>query len=122
MFIGLIGSACGCLCQQLGNPLQPGTVEARENTNPPEPENKRIFGIIPNYKTSPSLRDFEPLTRRQKFKIASEDAFDPGSFVLVAPYAGEGQLTNANRYSGRAPLDTGNITERRSLTLRSAIT
>jgi hypothetical protein len=101
VFIGVIGCACGCLCQQLGNPPQPGTVEARENTNLPEPESKRIFGIIPNYRTSPGLRDFKPLPDRQKFKIATQDAFDRGTFALAAVFAGEGQLTNANRSFGQ---------------------
>lgn len=101
MCIGLIGSACGCLCQQLGNPLQPGTIAASENTNPPRLENKRIFGIIPNYRTSPTLREFEPLTSRDKFRIATEDAFDRGSFGLAAIFAGEAQLTNSNRSFGQ---------------------
>jgi hypothetical protein len=105
--IGLIGSACGCLCQQFGNPLQPGTVAARENTNPPEQENKRIFGIVPNNRTSPSLRESEPLTSRDKFKIATEDAFDRGSFALAAIFAGEAQLTNANRSFGQGAAGYG---------------
>jgi hypothetical protein len=107
LFIGLIGSVCVGLCQQLGNPLQPGTVTTKENTNPPEPENKRIFGIIPNYRTSPSLRAAEPLTSRDKFKMATEDAFDPGSFALEAIFAGEGQLTNANRSFGQGAAGFG---------------
>jgi hypothetical protein len=107
LFIGLIESVCVGLCQQLGNPLQPGTVATRENTNPPEPENKCIFGIIPNYRTSPSLRESEPLTSRDKFKIATEDAFDHGSFALAAIFAGEAQLTNANRSFGQGAAGYG---------------
>jgi hypothetical protein len=107
MFIGLIGSVGVGLCQQRGTPPQPGIIAPRDNTNPPEPENKRIFGIVPNYKTSPSLRDFEPLTSRDKFKIATEDAFDRGSFVLEAIFAGEGQLTNANRSFGQGAAGFG---------------
>ena len=107
VFVGLIGSACGCLSQQLGNPPQPGIIAGRENTNPSEPESKRIFGIIPNYRTSPSLRDSEPLTTRDKFKIATEDAFDRGTFVLAAIFAGEAQLTNANRPFGQGAAGYG---------------
>jgi hypothetical protein len=72
-----------------------------ENGNPPEPESKRILGIIPNYRTSPSLRNYEPLTIREKFKIASEDSFDRGTVGLAALFGGEGQLTNANRSFGQ---------------------
>ncbi len=67
-----------------------------DSTNPPEPERKRLFGIIPNYRTFPSLAKYEPVTSREKFKIASQDSFDRGTFVLAAAFAGESQLTNAN--------------------------
>jgi hypothetical protein len=64
-------------------------------------ESKRILGIIPNYRTSPSLRNYEPLTTREKFKIASQDAFDRGTIVLAALFGGQGQLTNANPSFGQ---------------------
>ena len=70
-------------------------------------ESKRIFGIIPNYRTSPSMEDYEPLTSREKFKIAAEDAFDPGTFALAALFAGDGQLTNANRSFGQGAAGYG---------------
>jgi hypothetical protein len=107
VFIGLIASACGCLCQQPGNAPQPGVIAATDNTNPPEPESKRIFWIIPNNRTSPSLRDAEPLTNRDKFKIATEDAFDRGTLALAALFAGEAQLTNANRSFGQGAAGYG---------------
>lgn len=66
-----------------------------------EQESKRIFGIVPNYRTSPSLAGYEPLTPSQKFKMASEDAFDPGTFLLAGLFAGQAQLTNANRSFGQ---------------------
>ncbi len=71
------------------------------NGNLPPPEDKRIFGIIPNYRTSPSLSDYKPLTPRQKFMIATQDSFDRGTVVLAAAFAGESQLTNANRSFGQ---------------------
>ncbi len=64
-------------------------------------ESKRLFGIIPNYRTSASLNPYVPLTTREKFKIASQDSFDRGTFVLAAAFAGESQLTNANRSFGQ---------------------
>lgn len=63
-------------------------------------ESKRILGIIPNFRTSPSLQNYEPLKSRQKLKIASEDAFDRGTIGLAAVFGGQGQLTNANRAFG----------------------
>lgn len=64
-------------------------------------QDKRLFGIIPNYRTSPSLAHYKPLTAKQKFKLATEDAFDRGTFLLAAGFAGEGQLTNANPSFGQ---------------------
>lgn len=60
-----------------------------------EPETKRLFGIIPNYRTSPSLQNYEPLHPKEKFIIASQDALDRGTVILAAAFAGESQLTNA---------------------------
>ena len=64
--------AWASLCQQTStsDPTQPGTVQTSENTSPPR-ESKRILGVIPNYRTSPSLLNYEPLTTREKFKMAT---------------------------------------------------
>ena len=87
-------------------PSQPGIVQSTAN-NPPQAESKRILGIIPNYRTSPSLQNYEPLTSREKFKIASEDAFDRGTVGLAALFGGEGQLTNSNRSFGQGAAGFG---------------
>jgi hypothetical protein len=64
-------------------------------------ENKRIFGIIPNNRTSPSLKDYKPLSTKAKFGIAGQDSFDRGTLILAAAFAGEAQLTNANPSFGQ---------------------
>jgi len=69
-----------------------------------EKQDKRIFGIIPNYRTSPTLKDYKPLTAGEKFKIASQDAFDRGSVVLAAAFAGEGQITNSTPSFGQGAM------------------
>jgi hypothetical protein len=93
--------AIAASCQQV-LPADPGQLAAdAENSSPLEPESKRVLWIIPNYRTSPTLNDFKPLTAGEKFKIGSEDAFDRGTFALAALFAGEAQLTNANRSFGQ---------------------
>ncbi len=72
-----------------------------DNSREQKEESKRIFGIIPNYRTSPSLHPYSPTTPSEKLKIASEDSFDRGTFVLAAAFAGEAQLTNSNRAFGQ---------------------
>jgi hypothetical protein len=58
-------------------------------------ERGRIFWVIPNYRTAPSLIDYEPLTRAEKFNLATRDSFDPGTVALGAFFAGQGQLTHS---------------------------
>jgi hypothetical protein len=84
--------------------LQSGTAPG---SDAPQPESKRLLGVIPNYRTSPSILNYEPLTASEKFKIASEDAFDRGTIVLAALFGGEGQLTNGNRSFGQGAAGFG---------------
>jgi hypothetical protein len=69
-----------------------------------EPENKssnRIFGIIPSFKSSDSLDHYAPLTARQKFKIAEDDAFDRGTVVLGALFGAQAMLQKSNPSFGQ---------------------
>jgi hypothetical protein len=54
-----------------------------------------IIGPLPASPTTNRCRAGE------KFKIASEDAFDRGTVALAAIFGGEAQLTNANRAFGQ---------------------
>ena len=65
-----------------------GTAFAQEEAAP-----KRILGIIPNYRTSPDLTDYQPLTAKEKFTMARKDTLDRGTFALAAAFAGQSQLT-----------------------------
>ncbi len=67
----------------------------------PDTGGKRIFGIIPNYRTTRLPNPYTPLTAKQKFSIATQDAFDRGTFILAAAFAGEAQLTNSNPAFGQ---------------------
>jgi hypothetical protein len=69
--------------------------------NPAQPAVRRILWIIPNHRTSPSLHPYEPLTPEEKFKIATEDSFDPGAIALATLFAGEAQLTHATPAFGQ---------------------
>jgi hypothetical protein len=87
--VTIVLTACLSPCQQSSNdPTQ-------------EPESKMLLGIVPNYRTSPSLDNYKPLTITEKFKIASDDSFDRGTVALAAIFGGEAQLTNANRSFGQ---------------------
>ncbi len=62
---------------------------------PPPVESKRIFGIFPNNRTAPTLKNHKPLSPKEKFAIARQDTFDRGTIFLAAVFAAEGQRTNA---------------------------
>jgi hypothetical protein len=81
--------------------LMPGVGLGQQAPADAEPEAKRIFGIVPNFRTSPSLVNYEPLTTKEKFKVGTQDAFDRGTFILAAFFAGEGQLGNSNPAFGQ---------------------
>ncbi|HEY1945969.1 MAG TPA: hypothetical protein VGG97_03115 [Bryobacteraceae bacterium] len=87
-------------------PKQPGVVASNPGTAP-QPESKRIFGIVPNYRSSPILNPYVPISWKEKFKIASQDSFDRGTVVLAAAFAGEGQLTNSNPSFGQGAAGYG---------------
>ena len=55
--------------------------------------NSRIFGIIPNYRTSPTLIPYTPLDAPTKVHLAAEDAFDRGTFILAGLFAAQAQWT-----------------------------
>ena len=59
------------------------------------------LGLFPNYRTSPSLQHYTPLTVGQKFKMASEDSLDRGTIVMAGVSGGLGQLTNSNKSFGQ---------------------
>jgi hypothetical protein len=75
--------------------------------SPPEELPKRIFGVIPNYRSHPSLHEAKPLTSRQKFKLAVRDSFDPGTFLLAGASAGIGLASNASPSYGHGAAGYG---------------
>jgi hypothetical protein len=67
----------------------------------PEELPKRIFWIIPNYRSYPSFDAAKPLSTGAKFKLAARDSFDPGTFVLAGAIAGIGQASNSTKSYGQ---------------------
>ncbi len=74
----------------------PSSADSRSADNQDaQDENGRILWIIPNYRTSPTLENYKPLTPKLKYKIAALDSFDRGTFVLAVLFAGEAQFTDS---------------------------
>jgi hypothetical protein len=89
-----------------GQTTAPETDHKDDSAKPIENE-KRLFGIIPNYRTYPALAHYEPISTKEKFKLARDDSFDRGTVVLAALFAGEGQLTNSNPSFGQGAAGYG---------------
>jgi hypothetical protein len=105
------GKLFGQLNLQPEEAKQPGTIvtssSSTTQTDSPPKESKRLFGIVPNYRTSPTLNPYTPVSAKDKFTIASQDAFDRGTFILSAAFAGEAQLSNSNRSFGQGAAGYG---------------
>ncbi len=57
---------------------------------------KRIFGIIPNYRTAPDFQSSEPIGAKEKFKLATQDSMDRGALIIAAIFAAKAQWSNSN--------------------------
>ena len=90
------GAARHAQGQQQDAPQQDAQQQSTDNAPP-----KHILLLIPNFRTSPTLREYAPLTVKEKFKVARQDAFDRGTVGLAAIFAGTGQLSNSNPSFGQ---------------------
>jgi hypothetical protein len=60
------------------------------------PPDKRVLGVLPNYRTMNETGTYEPINTKQKLIIASKDSFDYPLVLLAAAFAGISQLDNTN--------------------------
>jgi len=67
----------------------------------PEGEDKRVLGVLPNYRTAELSSAGHRLTVEQKFKIATKDSFDYPLILLGGAYAGLYQLENSHPEFGQ---------------------
>jgi hypothetical protein len=76
------------------------------SANPADPvipvqEDKRIFGVLPNNRTTEESIPFHPISGAQKFHIAVLDSFDWPVIPTSAAFAGLYQLENQNPSFGQ---------------------
>ena len=87
--------------EQSGSDTEPHTSQApdlpsetRQISSQPEKQPKRILWVIPNYRAVSADTQLPPLSRKDKFWLATEDSFDYSSFVLAGIIAGISQARN----------------------------
>jgi len=74
-------------------PLQP--------TDAQQQEDKRILGVLPNYRTVEDSRPFAPITAQRKFTIAAKDSFDYPVYFISGAFAALYQLDDQNPSFGQ---------------------
>jgi hypothetical protein len=80
-------------------PIQPGEDVPGDTRN--DPVGKRVFGVLPNYRTANSADEFTPLTPKQKFFIGFKDSTDYPVYPLAGAFAALAQLTNQHAAFGQ---------------------
>ncbi len=75
--------------------------QAPDPTNAVPPQDKRIFGVLPNYRTAEKTATYQPIAAKYKIKIAIKDSFDYPLFGVAAAYAGLYQLEDSHPQFGQ---------------------
>jgi hypothetical protein len=65
------------------------------------PGGKRVFGVLPNFRTASSDQEGNPITAKQKLTIAAKDSFDYPLALVAAAFAGLDQVTNSDPSFGQ---------------------
>ena len=72
-----------------------------DSTNAVPQQDKRIFGVLPNYRTAEKGSVYQPISAKYKLHIAVKDSFDYPLFGVAAAYAGLYQLENSHPQFGQ---------------------
>jgi len=67
----------------------------------PEQQDKRVFGVFPNYRTTDGNVPFQPITANQKLLIGLKDSFDWPVYPVAGAFAALYQLENQNPSFGQ---------------------
>jgi hypothetical protein len=79
----------------------PEPVQAQQQPVEVRQEDKRILGVLPNYRTVEDSRPFSPITAKRKFTIAAKDSFDYPVYFISGAFAALYQLDNQNPSFGQ---------------------
>jgi hypothetical protein len=77
------------------------TQDPNDSSVDPNVVDKRVFGVIPNNRTTSGLAPYQPISGSHKIVIALKDSFDWPSYITGALFAGLYQLENSNPSFGQ---------------------
>ena len=72
-----------------------------DSPSSPVPEDKHIFGVVPNHRTTEASLPFRPISGKEKMRIAFQDSFDWPVYLTAGAFAGLYQLENQNPSFGQ---------------------
>jgi hypothetical protein len=75
-----------------------------ENDPAAKNEDKRVLGVLPNYRTAELTSDYHPISNKYKLKIALKDTFDYPLIGVGAAYATLYQAENSHPQFGQGTL------------------
>lgn len=79
-------------------PVEPKAAPAPEATSGGD---KRILGVLPNYRTVDGTVPFQTISAKNKLTIAAKDSFDWPNYLVGGAFAGLYQLENAHPNLGQ---------------------
>jgi hypothetical protein len=111
-FLGLLGSSIAAAQDgQSGDPVapesavQPAAPAAQDRATPANNGtpgvDKRVFGVLPNYRTAQDTGTYTPISSKRKLVIATKDTVDYPLFLLGGALAGLAQITDEHPRFGQ---------------------
>jgi len=93
-------AATGPIAPQPEN-VQPANAQPENSQSENSQIDKRIFGVLPNYRTADGTAPYQPISAKGKFYIAAKDSFDYPVYPLAGGFAALYQLDNQNPSYGQ---------------------
>jgi len=80
----------------------PAALEAADNDDDDDVKKpKRIFALLPNYRTTLASQAFSPMPAKEKLKLAGRDSFDYPLYFISGAWAGLYQMQDRNPSFGQ---------------------
>jgi hypothetical protein len=78
----------------------PAPAKSAEDTNQPV-QDKRILGVLPNYRTADGTVPYQSISWKYKLTIAAKDSFDWPNYIVGGAFAGLYQLEDSHASFGQ---------------------
>lgn len=95
------GFILACLSGFAAAQNQAGQQPGQTSVSQPADDDKRAFGLFPNYRTAEASAPYSPLTVKRKFEIGALDSFDFPTVLFAGVVAGIGQMADYNPSFGQ---------------------